>query len=121
MKKRRLFAAAAVLLVCGAAAAQDAKKAGDQPRSETTGAKEMSKKPITITGLVSADGMTLVGDKDNKTYKVINPDFLKENAGQRVRVNARVSKDNTEIQVSSVMVQTDEPMLANKGDAAFRR
>jgi len=38
-----------------------------------------------------------------------------------VRVNARVSKDNTEIQVSSVMVQTDEPMVANKGDAAFRR
>ncbi len=120
MKKRMLFAAAAVLLVCGAAAAQDAKP-GQQTKTESTGAKEMSKKAITITGMVSTDGLTLVGDKDNKTYRVINPDFLKENAGQRVRVGARVSKDNTQIQVSSVMLQNDEPMVANKGDAAFRR
>ena len=119
MKKRMLFAAASVLLVCGAAA-QDAKP-GEQTKTESAVVKEMSKKPISLTGMVGADGLTLVGDKDNKTYKVINPDFLKENAGQRVRVNARVSKDNTEIQVSSVMVQTDEPMVANKGDAAFRR
>jgi ABC-type glycerol-3-phosphate transport system substrate-binding protein len=120
MKKRMLFAAAAVLLVCGAAAPQDAKPS-EQTKTESAVVKEMSKKPITITGMVGTDGLTLVGEKDNKTYKVINPDFLKENAGQRVRVNARVSKDNTEIQVSSVMVQTDEPMVANKGDAAFRR
>jgi len=120
MKKRMLFAAAAVLLVCGAAAAQDAKP-GQQTKTESAGTKEMSKKPISLTGMVSTDGLTLVGDKDNKIYKVTNPDFLKENAGQRVRVSARVSKDNTEIQVSSVMVQNDEPMVANRGDAAFRR
>jgi hypothetical protein len=120
MKKRMLFAAAAVLLVCGAAAAQDGKP-GQQTKTESVVVKEMSKKPISLTGMVGADGLTLVGDKDNKTYRVINPDFLKENAGQRVRVNARVSKDNTEIQVSSLMVQNDEPVVANKGDAAFRR
>jgi len=121
MKKRMLFAVAAVLLVCVAAPSQDAKQTGDQPKTESTGAKEMSKKPVSITGMVGSEGLTLVGDKDNKTYKVINPDFLKENAGQHVRVGARVSKDNTEILVSSVMVQNDEPMVANKGDAAFRR
>jgi hypothetical protein len=120
MKKRMLFAAAAVLVVCGAAAAQDTKP-GQQTKTKSTVVKEMSKKPISLTGMVSADGLTLVGDKDNRTYKVINPDFLKENAGQHVRVGARVSKDNTQIQVSSVMVQNDEPMVANKGDAAFRR
>lgn len=121
MKKRMLFAVVALLLACGTTTAQDAKKTGDQTKSEATGTKEMSKKPITMTGMVGADGLTLVGEKDNKTYKVINPDFLKENAGQRVRVSGRVSKDNTEIQVSSVMVQSEEPMVANKGDAAFRR
>jgi hypothetical protein len=120
MKKRMLFAIAAVLLLYGPATPQDAKP-GERTKTESTVVKEMSKKPITITGMVSADGLILVGDKDNKTYKVINPDFLKENAGQRVRVNARVSKDNSEIQVSSVMVQNDEPVVANKGDAAFRR
>jgi len=119
MKKCMLFVVAAVVVGCGAAAAQDSKP-GDQPKTAATTAKEMSKKMITINGTVSGDGLTLVSDKDNKTYKVINPEFTKENAGQRVRVNARVSKDNTEIQVSSVMVQ-EEPMVANKGDAAFRR
>jgi hypothetical protein len=119
MRKHMLFAVAAMLLSCGPAAPQDA-KSGEQTKTESTVVKEMSKKPISLTGVVSADGLTLVEDKGNKTYKVINPDFLKENAGQRVRVNARVSKDNTQIQVSSVMVQ-DEPMVANKGDAAFRR
>ena len=119
MKKRVLYAIATVLLLCRPATPQDAKP-GEQTRTESTVVKEMSKKPISLTGVVSADGLTLVEDKGNKTYKVINPDFLKENAGQRVRVNARVSKDNTQIHVSSVMVQ-DEPMVANKGDAAFRR
>jgi len=120
MKQRTLFAIATILLLCGPATPQDAKP-GEQTKTESTVGKEMSKKPISLTGMVGGDGLTLLGDKDNKTYRVINPNFLKENAGQRVRVNARVSKDNTEIQVSSVMVQTDEPMVANKGDAAFRR
>jgi hypothetical protein len=119
MKKRMLFAVAAVLLACGGASAEKAKPL-DQAKTEAAGRKEMSKKTISITGMVSTDGLTLVGDKDKRTYTVINPDFLKENAGQRVRVNARVSIDNTEIQVSSAMVQ-DEPMVANKGHAAFRR
>jgi opacity protein-like surface antigen len=119
MKKRMLFAVAAAVLVCGAAAAQDAKP-GEQTKTAATGAKEMSKKAVTINGTVSVDGLTLVSDKDKKTYKVVNPEFTKENAGQHVRVSARVSKDNTEIQVSSVMVQ-EEPLVANKGDSAFRR
>jgi hypothetical protein len=119
MKKHMLFAVAAVVLLCGPATPQDAKP-GEPNRSEASGTKEMSKKPVTLTGMVGAGGLTLVEEKANRTYKVINPDFLKENAGLRVRVNARVSKDNTEIQVSSVMVQ-EESMVANKGDAAFRR
>jgi hypothetical protein len=119
LKKRVLYAIATVLLLCGPATPQDAKP-GEQTRTESTVVKEMSKKPISLTGVVSADGLTLVEDKGNKPYKVINPDFLKENAGQRVRVNARVSKDNTQIHVSSGMGQ-DEPMVANKGDAAFQR
>jgi hypothetical protein len=110
-----------LLLVCVHARSQDTKPTGDQTKSEATASKELSKKPVSITGVVGTDGLTLVGDKDNKSYKVINPHFLKERAGQHVRVNARVSKDNAEIQVSSEMVVSDEPVAANKGDAAFRR
>jgi hypothetical protein len=120
MKKRLLYAVATLLLVCSAATPQDAKP-GEQTKTEAPAAKEMSKKPISLTGMVGADGLTLVGDKDSKSYKVLNPDFLKENAGEHVRVSARVSKDNTEIQVSSVMALNDEPAVAKKDDAAFRR
>jgi hypothetical protein len=81
---------------CCRRAPQDA-KSGEQTKTESTVVQKVSKKPISLTGAVSADGLTLVEDKGNKTYKVINPDFLKENAGQRVRVNARVSKGNTQI------------------------
>jgi hypothetical protein len=120
MKKRMLYAVATVLLVCGPATPRDAKP-GEQTKTEVPVAKEMSKKPISLTGMVGADALTLVGDKDRRSYKVLNPDFLKENAGEHVRVSARVSKDNTEIQVSSVMALNDEPVVAKKDDAAFRR
>jgi len=112
--RHRIAALFAVVLLAGSVAlAQDAKP--------STPAEKLSKKPVTITGTVNSDGSTLVADKDTRTYKVINPDFLKENAGQHVRVSARVNKENNEILISSVMVQDAATMTANKGDAAFRR
>jgi hypothetical protein len=121
MRKRILFSVAAVFLACLPAKAQDAKPAGEQPKAETVNMEKLSKKPISITGRVGSDGLTLVGEKDSKTYKVLNPDFLKENAGDRVKVSARVSKDTSEILVSSVMVQDEAPVVAKKDDSAFRR
>jgi len=121
MRKRILLSVVAVFLACVTAEAQEAKPAGEQPKSEPVNMEKMSKKPISITGRVSSDGMILMGDKDSKTWKVLNPDFLKENAGELVRVSARVSKDNSEILVSSVMVQEEAPVVAKKDDAAFRR
>jgi len=121
MKKRMLVGVVAVFLACVAAKAQEVKPTGEMSRPEAINMEKLSKKPISITGKVSTDGMTLVGAKDSKTWKVLNPDFVKENAGQVVRVSARVSKDNSEILISSVMVQDAEPVVAKKDDAAFRR
>jgi len=114
MKKRLILTVVAVFLACVAVQAQDAKPAGDMSKPEPVNMDKMSRKPISITGKVSTDGMTIVVEKDSKTWKVLNPDFVKENAGQVVRVSARVSKDNTEILVSSVMVQDAEPVVAKK-------
>lgn len=121
MRRRAALAIAAILLACVTANAQETKPAGEQPKTDTMNMEKMSKKPISVIGTVSDDGMTLLGDKDSKKWKVINPDFVKENAGQHVRVSGRVSKDGGEILVSSVMVQEEAPVVAKKDDAAFRR
>jgi hypothetical protein len=121
MRKRIALSVAAIFLVCLTAQSQDAKPAGEQPKTDSVSMEKMSKKPVSVVGTVSDDGLTLLGDKDSKKWKVINPDFVKENAGQHVRVSGRVSKDNSEILVSSVMVQEEEPVIAKKDDAAIRR
>lgn len=121
MSKRWMISAATFLLACGVARAQDAKQSGEQARPDAASIEKLSKKPVSFSGTVSADGLTLVADKESRSYKVMNPDFVRENAGQHVRVSARVNKENTEILVSSVMVQEAEPVSANKGDSAFRR
>jgi len=38
-----------------------------------------------MSGNVSANGKNFVSDKDNKKYKVDNPDALKDHEGQHVR------------------------------------
>jgi hypothetical protein len=121
MRKRFLLSVVAVFLACVAAQAQDAKPAGELLKSNSASMEKMSKKPISITGRVGTDGMTLVDEKDSKAWKVINPEFVKENGGQRVRVSARFNRDSSEILVSSVMVQDEEPVVAKKDDSAFRR
>lgn len=121
MSKRWLISLATFLLGCAVARAQDMKPAGDSSRLDAASVEKLSKKTVSIIGTVSTDGLMLVADKETKSYKVMNPDFVRENAGQHVRVSARVNKDNTEILVSSVMVQDAEPVVANKGDSAFKR
>jgi curli biogenesis system outer membrane secretion channel CsgG len=121
MRKRILLSVVAVFLACLTAQAQEAKPTGELPKSNSASMEKMSKKPISITGRVSSDGMTLVDEKDSKAWKVMNPDFVKENAGQRVRVSARFNRESSEILVSSVMEQDEEPVVAKKDDSAFRR
>lgn len=121
MSKRWMISLATFFLAFTVARAQDSKPAVEPSRPDAKSIEKLSKKPVSITGTVSPTGLTLVADKGTKTYKVLNPEFVIENAGQHVRVSARVNKENTEILVSSVIVQDAEPMVANKGDSAFRR
>ena len=121
MRKRMLVAFAAIVMAAFAATALAAPQSADPVKHDAASADKMSKKTVSITGKVSDDGLILVSDKDSKSYKVINPDFLKENAGDHVRVSAHVSKDLTEIQVTSVMMENAEPIVAKRDDSAFRR
>jgi hypothetical protein len=92
---------------------QDAKN----PDRAATGTP--SKKTLRISGTVGNGGLALISDRDNKTWKVANPNLLKDSAGLHVNVKALVQKD--EIYISSVRLAPVQSPAARLGDTAFRR
>src|SRR5713226_4635630 len=112
MKKLMLVFVAVALVMSLFALAQYTTKPGeDQTKSENT-----AKKAVSISGKVSDDGKALVGDKDNKTWKVSNPDTLKGHEGHHVTVKAHVDTDKDEIHVTSVKMAEDKMKDTTKKD-----
>jgi pentapeptide MXKDX repeat protein len=102
--KRLLFVSLAFSLVLSVIAlAQDTMKQGDdQMKHDDMKSEKMSKKAVSISGKVGDDGKTLMSDKDNKNWKVSNPEALKGHEGHHVTVRAHVDADKDEIHVTSV-------------------
>jgi len=67
----------------------------DQNQANTKGSQNMS-------GNVSANGKNFVSDKDNKKYKVDNPDALKDHEGQHVAIIVRVDPDRGDLHIMQV-------------------
>jgi hypothetical protein len=70
-----------------------------------TGSQKSDKnsgKTTTITGTVSNDGKMIVSDKDNKSWKVDNPDTLKAHEGHHVSVTADEDPSTDTLHVESV-------------------
>ncbi len=65
-------------------------------------APDASKKAIDVKGKISADGTTFVGDKDGKTWTIINPDAVKGHEGHHVILNAHVYPDKMQVHVMSL-------------------
>ena len=61
-----------------------------------------SAKTMTITGTVSSDGKMIVADKDNKSWKIDNPDTLKAHEGHHVSVTASEDPASDTLHVNSV-------------------
>ncbi|MFZ0774507.1 MAG: hypothetical protein WCA49_16575 [Candidatus Sulfotelmatobacter sp.] len=99
MKKLVILCFAASMLLCGVALAQDTMKP-DNMKADTA-------KPVDITGKISADGKTFVNDKDNKSWKIINPDAVKGHEGHHVTLNAHVYADKGEVHVMSLKMAAD--------------
>jgi pentapeptide MXKDX repeat protein len=107
MKKLLLMCFAVALVMSVSAFAQDTMKR-DEMKTETAKSEKMSPKAVHIVGKVGDDGKTFVSDKDNKTWKVSNPEALKGHEGHEVRVLAHVDADKDEIHVTSVkMLKSD--------------
>jgi membrane protein implicated in regulation of membrane protease activity len=76
--------------------AQTSSQKGDKNSTATSG------KTMTITGTVSEDGKMIVSDKDNKSWKVDNPETLKQHAGHHVSVTANADPSTDTLHVDSV-------------------
>jgi hypothetical protein len=65
-----------------------------------------------LKGTVKADGdkVTLVSDKDSKSWDVANPEALKGHDGHHVEVSAHVYADKGQIHVMSVKMLKGEKM-----------
>jgi len=69
----------------------------NEKSSTTTSAKAMN-----MTGTVSSDGKMFVADKDNKSWKIDNPDEVKAHEGHHVSINATEDAANDTVHVNSV-------------------
>lgn len=90
----------------------------------TTGAAQSNTKTsstkATISGKVSADGKTLIGD--HNTWSVDNPASLAGREGHLVKVKCRLYAATNEILVLAVkLADAQTQYAANRGDSAFRR
>jgi len=87
-----------------------------------TGAAQSNTKTVkaVVSGKVSADGKTLVGD--HNTWSVNNPSSLAGLEGHLVKVKCRLYAATSEIFVRAVkLADTRIQYAANKDDSAFRR
>ena len=91
-----------------AALAQDAPKDNnmkqDNMKSDSMG------KLMSVTGKIGDDGKSFVGDKDGKSWTIINPEAVKGHEGHHVTLKAHVNADKMEVHVMSLKMAKDKGM-----------
>ena len=63
---------------------------------------DASMKAVHVTGKVSDDGKTFVGDTDSKSWTINNPEAVKGHEGHHVTLTAHVYTDKNEVHVMSL-------------------
>jgi len=85
------------------------------------GAKTLSARVVTLSGTIAEDCKTLLAEKSDTRWTIMNPDALKGHEGHQVTLKGRVEPGKTEIQVFKVRMKPEAPSAARLGDSAFRR
>lgn len=119
MKKPLMVLLSALLTSVSVAAQTDQKTASVQHYDSSS--KGASGKPTNILGKVGIGGKTLIADKDNRIWKVSNPEALNSIDGLRVKAKVRVNAAESEIYVMSVWLASEEHTGVRLHDSAFRR
>ena len=93
---------------------QDTMKQGEQMKHGSMKADEMSKKTVSVSGKVSADGKMFMSDVDNKNWMISNPEAVKGHEGHHVTVKAGANAAKNEIHVTSVTMEKSAMKDATK-------
>ena len=95
MKMLMTICFALALLTFGVASAQD-NMHNDNMKSDA------SMKTVHVTGKISDDGKTFVGDTDSKSWTINNPEAVKGHEGHHVTLRAQCNADKNEVHVMSL-------------------
>jgi pentapeptide MXKDX repeat protein len=95
MRKLMTICLAVALLTFGVALAQD------NMQNDTMKA-DASQNTVQVTGKISNDGKTFMGDTDSKNWTISNPDAVKGHEGHHVILTAHVDNDKNEVHVMSL-------------------
>jgi pentapeptide MXKDX repeat protein len=70
-------------------------------------------KLMSVTGKISDDGKSFVGDKDSKSWTIVNPEAVKGHEGHHVTLKAHVNSDKMEVHVMSLKMAKDSGMKSD--------
>lgn len=79
-----------------------AQTSSQKSQKSTSTTTTTSTKAMNMAGTVSSDGKMFVTDKDNKSWKIDNPDEVKAHEGHHVSVNATEDAATDTLHVNSV-------------------
>jgi hypothetical protein len=102
MKPAVIVVACVISLLCSPVTAQSSSQQVIDNSSAKT-AKPSAAKLRHLRGTVGPDGKTFTTGKDHKTWKVLNPEALKEHEGHHRMLSATVYPGKNCIQVVSVI------------------
>lgn len=97
MKKILIMVFSVMVLASLGGWAQTSSQKTEKSSTATTSGKAMN-----ITGTVSSDAKMFVADKDNKSWKIDNPEELKAHEGHHVSLNANEDAATDSLHVNSV-------------------
>lgn len=109
MKKLWVALLALGVLISLSALAQD-KMGKDNMGKKDDMAKSAGPAAKDVVGTIGKDGKTFTGDKDKKSWKLVNPEAVKGHEGHHVKLNAHFYPDKGEAHVMSLSMNTGDGM-----------
>ena len=108
MKKLWVALLALVVLISLCALAQYGSDKDDMGKKDSTAKKSASPAAKDVVGTIGKDGATFTGDKDKKSWKLVNPEAVKGHEGHHVKLNAHFYPDKGEAHVMSLSMNTGD-------------
>jgi hypothetical protein len=102
MKKLSVALLALVVLISMSAVAQYGSDKDDSKKE----AKSAGPAAKDVVGTIGKDGKTFTGDKEKKSWKLVNPEAVKGHEGHHVKLNAHFYPDKSEAHVMSLSINT---------------